>query len=46
MIDLLRVLCQIYRNDLVAKVMEVISFFGKKFLAISHKYHAHVVSTF
>ena len=31
MIDLLRVLCQIYRNDLVAKVIATIFFFGKNF---------------
>ena len=33
MLDLLRVLCQIYRNDLVAKFMAVILF-------ISPKYHS------
>ena len=32
MIDLLRVLCQLYQNDLVAKVMAAILYFEKKIL--------------
>ena len=47
MIDLLRVLCQICQNDLVAKVMAaILFFFEKKFFLISPKYHANIVSTF